>query len=183
MLRQSTDYGELLEKYNLLLGENRRLIEENERLKAQVGKAGRRPDENRIAGLTTEESIRDDEPTVSPLFSGINNRSDSISKIRLFMSLFKGRDDVYAKKWENKKKATSGYSPVCLNQWQVGLCGKPKTSCSKCARGGRVLSPRPVFVRNEEKNEDCHGGLSRRSSSAKAEAQRAKPGTQLLIAR
>jgi len=49
------------------------------------------------------------------------------------MSLFKGRDDVYAKKWENKKKATSGYSPVCLNQWQVGLCGKPKASCSKCA--------------------------------------------------
>jgi len=26
-----------------------------------------------------------------------------------------------------------GYSPVCLNQWQVGLCHKPKTSCSKCA--------------------------------------------------
>jgi len=49
------------------------------------------------------------------------------------MSLFKGRDDVYAKKWENKKKAVSGYSPVCLNQWQVGLCGKPKTPCSKCA--------------------------------------------------
>lgn len=49
------------------------------------------------------------------------------------MSLFKGRDDVYAKKWENKKKATSGYSPVCLNQWQAGLCGKPKVSCSKCA--------------------------------------------------
>ena len=48
------------------------------------------------------------------------------------MSLFKGRDDVYATRWENKKKATSGYSPVCLNQWQAGLCGKPKVSCSKC---------------------------------------------------
>ena len=63
----------------------------------------------------------------------VNNTSDSISKIKLFMSLFKGRDDVYAKRWENKKKATSGYSPVCLNQWQVGLCGKPKISCTKCA--------------------------------------------------
>jgi len=49
------------------------------------------------------------------------------------MSLFKGRDDVYAKRWESKKKATSGYSPVCLNQWQDGLCGKPKISCTKCA--------------------------------------------------
>ena len=127
------DYRELLEKYNLLLGENRRLIKENDRLKVQLGITERKPDENLITELTTEESIRDHEPKDSALFSVINNRSDSISKIRLFMSLFKGRDDVYAKKWENKKKATSGYSPVCLNQWQVGLCGKPKTPCSKCA--------------------------------------------------
>lgn len=122
----------MLEKYNLLLDENRRLIEENERLKAQLGAAERNPAENRFSVPTTEKSASDDEPTDSGSFSGVNNRSDSISKIRLFMSLFKGRDDVYAKKWENKKKKTSGYSPVCLNQWQVGLCGKPKVSCFKC---------------------------------------------------
>jgi superfamily II DNA or RNA helicase len=127
------DYRELLEKYNLLSGENRRLIKENDRLKAQLGIAERKPAENRIAGPTTEKSMREDDPTESASFSDVNNKSDSISKIRLFMSLFKGRDDVYAKKWENKNKATSGYSPVCLNQWQVGLCGKLKASCSKCA--------------------------------------------------
>ena len=126
------DYRELLEKYNLLIGENRRLIEENERMKTQLGKAERRLDEKRIAGPIKEEGYRDDESTDSSLFSGVNNKSDSILKIRLFMSLFKGRDDVYAKKWENKKKATSGYSPVCLNQWQAGLCDKPKVSCSRC---------------------------------------------------
>ena len=49
------------------------------------------------------------------------------------MSFFKGRNDVYAIRWENKRKALSGYSPFCLNQWQAGLCGKPKISCSKCA--------------------------------------------------
>ena len=48
------------------------------------------------------------------------------------MSLFKGRSDVYAQRWENKNKGTSGYSPVCLNQWQAGVCGKPKITCSKC---------------------------------------------------
>ena len=48
------------------------------------------------------------------------------------MSLFKGRNDVYAKRWENKGKGTSGYSPVCLNLWQPGVCGKPKITCSKC---------------------------------------------------
>jgi superfamily II DNA or RNA helicase len=161
------DYSELLEKYNLLLGENRRLIKENDRLKAQLGIAEPKPDENQIAGQAAEKSIHDDEPTDNALFSGINNRSDSISKIRLFMSLFKGRDDVYSKKWENKKKATSGYSPVCLNQWQAGLCGKPKVPCSKCTnqlydaldehviedhlRGGIVAGIYPMLP-----DETCH---------------------------
>jgi hypothetical protein len=127
------DYRELLEKYNLLLSENSRLIKENDRLKVQLEITKRKPSENRIAESTTEKNMPADEPTDSNPFSDVKNTSDSISKIKLFMSLFKGRDDVYAKKWENKKKATSGYSPVCLNQWLVGLCGKPKTSCSKCA--------------------------------------------------
>ncbi|RLC04079.1 MAG: helicase [Deltaproteobacteria bacterium] len=127
------DYRKLLEKYNLLLSENNRLIKENDKLKAQLGITKRMPSENPIAESTTEKNMLDDEPADSTSFSDVNNTSDSISKIKLFMSLFKGRDDVYAKKWENKKKATSGYSPVCLNQWKVGLCGKPKTPCSKCA--------------------------------------------------
>jgi superfamily II DNA or RNA helicase len=62
----------------------------------------------------------------------VTNHSDTQSKIKLFISLFKGREDVYAIRWENKKKAGSGYSPVCLNQWHKDLCGKPKFPCSKC---------------------------------------------------
>ena len=127
------DYRELLEKYNLLLSKNSRLVKENDRLKAQLGTTKHKPSESQIIETTTEIHMSDDETTDSTPFSDVNNTSDSNSKIKLFMSLFKGRDDVYAKKWKNKKKATSGYSPVCLNLWQVGLCGKPKASCSKCA--------------------------------------------------
>jgi hypothetical protein len=47
------------------------------------------------------------------------------------MSLFKGRNDVYAKKWQNKK-GFSGYSPHCLNEWTPGICNKPRVKCSKC---------------------------------------------------
>jgi len=63
--------------------------------------------------------------------STITKYSKNHSKIALYMSLFKGRTDVYAKKWQNKK-GYSGYSPVCLNEWVSGICDKPKIKCSRC---------------------------------------------------
>ena len=47
------------------------------------------------------------------------------------MSLFKGREDVYAKRWENKE-GKSGYAPVCLHEWKPGLCRKPTIRCAFC---------------------------------------------------
>lgn len=61
----------------------------------------------------------------------VTRHSQNDEKIDLFMSMFKGRTDVYAKKWKSKK-GTSGYSPVCLNEWAPGICNKPKTKCSAC---------------------------------------------------
>ncbi len=101
-------YKELLEKYNVLLSVNNRLTEENNRLKERLGITTSDPPENCIIKKGAQKPISFDESTDSTLFPDINNTSGSISKIRLFMSFFKGRDDVYAKRWENKKKATSG---------------------------------------------------------------------------
>ena len=126
------DYRELLEKYRILLDEVNRLTEENSQLKAQLGLTKSEFSENNALAIKSEINYRDDETINSDYFSDVNNASDSLSKINLFMALFKGRDDVYAKRWKNKHKGTSGYSPVCLNQWQPGVCGKPKVSCSKC---------------------------------------------------
>ena len=127
------NYQQLFEKYNFLIKEVNRLSEENNRLKAKLGEIQTDTCTCK-SGIIDELSLLDDgKPTHNSPLTEINNKSDTISKIKLFMSLFKGRDDVYATRWENKRKATSGYSPVCLNQWQVGLCGKPKVSCSKCA--------------------------------------------------
>jgi Uncharacterized protein conserved in bacteria len=36
--------------------------------------------------------------------AGIHNYSTPTEKVELFISLFAGRDDVYAKRWENAKK-------------------------------------------------------------------------------
>lgn len=38
-------------------------------------------------------------------------------KSRCFMSLFRGRTDVFAKRWEKKDGSRSGYSPACYNEW------------------------------------------------------------------
>ena len=130
---KNLNYKELLEKYNLLLTDNYRLTAENNRLKAQLGITNSERLKINITKNIAENAIPDEESHDDPSFFNVNNTSDSVSKIKLFMSLFKGRDDVYAMRWENKKKSTSGYSPVCLNQWKDGLCGKPKVSCSKCA--------------------------------------------------
>ena len=127
-----TDYKELLEKYKILLGKVNRLTEENNQLKAQLGLTRSEFSENSGPVIKAEYNSCNDEPINCDYYADVNNTSDSLTKISLFMSLFKGRDDVYAKRWENKSKGTSGYWPVCLNQWQKGVCGKPKISCSKC---------------------------------------------------
>lgn len=53
-------------------------------------------------------------------------------KITLFRSLFRGREDVYPKRWDNRKTSRSGYSPACGNEWVHGTCEKPKVKCSDC---------------------------------------------------
>jgi len=53
-------------------------------------------------------------------------------KVALFLSLFRCREDVFPKLWENHRKGTRGYSPACRNEWVPGTCEKPKTKCSEC---------------------------------------------------
>ncbi|MDF1554060.1 MAG: DEAD/DEAH box helicase family protein [Deferrisomatales bacterium] len=56
----------------------------------------------------------------------------------LFQSLFRGRDDLYAIRWESKA-GKSGYSPACSNEWVTGICEKPRVKCGDCAQ--RVFLP------------------------------------------
>lgn len=69
--------------------------------------------------------------------SGVHMRSTPEEKIRLFRSLFRGREDVFARRWYSVQKEKSGYTPVCANEWKYGVCIKPKGKCAKCEN--RVL--------------------------------------------
>ncbi len=63
--------------------------------------------------------------------SQVNNKSPVEEKITLFRSLFRGREDVYPKRWESKNN-NCGYSPVCSNEWNPLFCEKPRVKCGKC---------------------------------------------------
>jgi len=171
-----------INRYNELKKKYKALLEENKCLKAKIRELEfnsevvishhgivqpreslfQEPEEffsNQKSGAKTfEDSFSNDKP--------VTQYSQSHEKIALFMSLFKGRTDVYAKKWQNKK-GSSGYSPVCLNEWAPGICNKPKTKGARCGkqsygplnelviekhlRGGAVIGVYPMNL-----DETCH---------------------------
>ena len=65
---------------------------------------------------------------------GIHNQSTPAEKVELFLSMFAGRDDVYAIRWEKAKVGFTGYIPVCRNR-RSSLCPKTyggKMKCGEC---------------------------------------------------
>ena len=62
----------------------------------------------------------------------VTDRSPATRKIALFRSLFRGRDDVFPRRWENAGTGKSGYAPVCGNEWKPRVCGKPRIRCGAC---------------------------------------------------
>jgi superfamily II DNA or RNA helicase len=118
------DFKTLLQKYQALLAENQALKEENLSLKVRLGLA--EPLESQSSPEEVQQEASRPEPSLY-----LNDGANPTEKVRLFMSLFKGRDDVYAKRWEGRE-GRAGYAPVCLNEWKPGFCGKPEVKCAFC---------------------------------------------------
>lgn len=49
--------------------------------------------------------------------AGVDRDAPPEAKIALFRSLFAGRDDVYALRWENERTGKSGWSPAVRGGW------------------------------------------------------------------
>lgn len=115
------DYDSLLDKYQKLRKENEKLRAENSYLQECLSA-------NKDLKISDFANTQTDIST----YTCINQNSPAAQKIELYMSFFKGRPDVYAKRWINHKKGTAGYSPVCTNEWRKGYCYKPKVKCVTC---------------------------------------------------
>ena len=88
--------------------------------------------------------------------AGVHQRSPAEAKIGLFRSLFRGREDVYPRRFESRKKGKSGYSPACAHEWAPGICEKPRIKCSECPHR-RFLPVTDEVVRWHLSGHDDHG--------------------------
>ena len=117
---------------------------------------------NELAQLR-QELLQKNSPTQLKLQlqqTSINNQSPQEEKIRLFNSLFKGREDVFPRRFENSKTGKSGYAPVCRNEWASGICHKPKIACQDC--NFRAFVPvSDEIIRNHLKGNDPNGHVDR----------------------
>ncbi|MGD0390052.1 MAG: DEAD/DEAH box helicase family protein [Tepidisphaeraceae bacterium] len=86
----------------------------------------------------------------------VNHHSPTEAKIRLFRSLFRGREDVYPRRFESRKTGKAGYSPVCVNEWIQGICEKPKIRCADCLHQ-RFLPVTDDVVRRHLSGQDDRG--------------------------
>lgn len=62
----------------------------------------------------------------------MDQHSGRDAKLGLFRSLFRGREDVFARRFESRRTGRCGYAPVCANEWVRGVCEKPRVACARC---------------------------------------------------
>ena len=138
---------DLLTRYNKLLRQYEVLHKENEVLRSLL----------KIHGVEYETRMKED--MNKPIYSLVSVPTITLSideRIRLFQSLFKGREDVFARRWFSKTTGKSGYQPVCINEWKQGLCDKKKYRCVICPnRNFAPLTTQDMYRHLEGKDEYC----------------------------
>ena len=100
------------------------LEEENKRLKSLLVKHG----------IPFEVCSLDSDTAASKITepSKTSVRLSLQEKVELFRSVFKGREDVFAKRWYSDTTKKSGYQPVCEREWNREFCDKQKYKCAEC---------------------------------------------------
>ena len=125
-------YQELLAAYNKLLMENELLHKEVERLQSLLSSKGT--------------------PLTLPI---IKQHLSLEEKVDVFRNLFKGREDVFARRWYSRTSGKSGYQPVCRNEWDRQLCDKKRYKCTECPnRAFKPLEYEDIYRHLEGKSSD-----------------------------
>ncbi|MGC9293384.1 MAG: TOTE conflict system archaeo-eukaryotic primase domain-containing protein [Acidobacteriaceae bacterium] len=111
--------------------ENQRLREENAGLRRVLA----------AHGIPVPQFTPDDArpvQTITP--AAVESKEERARKrIALFRNLFRGRDDVYARRWENPD-GRSGYAPAALKNWRAINSSRPEDR-KKVDRNTRKFLP------------------------------------------
>ncbi len=121
------DHDEIEERLKAAHKECERLREENARLRAMLGVHDLAPNVPPSQGASISEASA----------NAASNAFTPGRKIALFRSLFRGREDIYAVRWEGKS-SKSGYSPAGVMDWRAIHSAKPEER-KKVARKTRML--------------------------------------------
>ena len=113
-----------LHNYQEWIAERQRLIERIKELEAENAELKKRLGEDVVHVVH--------EPTAM-------HKLSAQEKVELFRSVFKGREDVFARRWYSKASGKGGYQPVCQNEWSRQLCDKRKFKCAECPN--RLFAP------------------------------------------
>lgn len=141
MLSAMTDDGPATEAE--LQRELNELRAENQRLQALLG----------LNQPSRRAPVTPWEPTLLPGnetdadLPAVNYRSSREAKVALFRTLFAGRDDVYAVRWESRRTEKSGWSPAVVGGW------------ANARKPGREYAPLSSDVVEAHLVGDIHAGL------------------------
>jgi hypothetical protein len=98
--------------------------------------AGQADSRRRLGTLRAELASLGAEPDIRvrlPVAVEARVPKTSAEKVKLFRSLFRGRDEVFPTRFVSKKTGKPGYAPACSNKWEPGLCAlKTGCKCSDC---------------------------------------------------
>ena len=88
----------------------------------------------RLNGLDQERATLARQIAAIRSAAGAPDIATAEGRVALFQLLFRGRDDVFATRWESTRSpGRSGWAPRCSNEWRTGVCHKPKVKCAECA--------------------------------------------------
>lgn len=144
--KQTLIMEDIQEKYNHLLQQNEALRQENEELKLLL----------HAHGIEYKPKHAEEKNAVYSPFTFPSVKLSIEERVAIFHSLFKGREDVFARRWFSKTTAKSGYQPVCINEWRRGVCDKKKFKCADCPnRHFSPLTYQDLYRHLEGRDENC----------------------------
>jgi len=124
-----SDQGNTQERLKTAQEECQRLREENAHLRAMLG-INQSPPNEAVPQAAQAANVS------STSKSGVSTPEEKIS---LFRNLFRGREDVFAIRWQGKS-GKSGYSPAGIMDWRAIHVAKPEER-KRVARKTRMLQP------------------------------------------